>query len=127
MNSRPVATSMGNGWWRLSIAVAACSDPRFYVAQSASVFSFAGDGVSAVYLWGAQMEMSTTPTSYIPTTTVPVSVTDWTQSGSSVTLAQVPGFGVPLAWNGTGGTPVRLMSMSHNYVTGSTNVKTVGA
>lgn len=75
------ATSCPGGVWRLSVTAVATgagaaqcifiiSDPS---ASGAQHYTFpVGDGVSGIYLWGAQCEKGTMATSYIPTTTAAV-------------------------------------------------------
>lgn len=60
-------TDAGNGWYRCTVAwvAAAGADlPGLYVASSGSTVSFAGDGTSSILVWGAQLELGSTATTY---------------------------------------------------------------
>ena len=64
---------VGNGWYRINHQAtkgdtSGSSNIDIYVANSGSSVSFTGDGTSGIYLWGAQLEQSTTVGEYIPTT-----------------------------------------------------------
>lgn len=65
--------SVGNGVYRIS---ATLSNPffgsgntiKFAIHNADNTTSFAGDGVSGVYVWGAQAEQTSTASTYKPTT-----------------------------------------------------------
>ncbi|NBW17403.1 MAG: hypothetical protein EBR82_56425, partial [Caulobacteraceae bacterium] len=74
--SGAVITDVGNGWFRISAQFFAVSSQSIgiYVLNSWTSgdpqgVSFAGNGTSGVYLWGAQVEVRSSVTAYTATTT----------------------------------------------------------
>jgi hypothetical protein len=66
-----VVTSVGNGWYRISVTGAAPDAlTRLRVGLlSGSSASYTGDGTSGVFVWGASFEAGSSATSYIPNLT----------------------------------------------------------
>jgi hypothetical protein len=73
----PTITNVGNGWFRCSIrgifdTVSTSTALSICLANSSRSTTYAGDGTSGIYIWGAQLEVGNTATSYIPTTSAQV-------------------------------------------------------
>ena len=69
-------TPAGNGWYRCTLVTAKAGATNFggfqvrtYASDPGTNFSlsFAGDGTSGIFIWGAQLELGAFATSYIPT------------------------------------------------------------
>jgi len=105
--------SIGNGWHRISIAssaISASSTARWSLAivqsgASVRAESFTGDGTSGIYIWGAQLELGSTATTYNPTTvknllgfTEHFDNAAWTKSNASISATKVDDiYGQPFA------------------------------
>lgn len=97
------------GWWRCVLScpattVNAAASPRVDLSNvnSSAVPSYAGDGVSGLYLWGAQFESGQNATSYIPTITAAASTIDYAVDANGVvTLGIAPDDGDLMSWSGT--------------------------
>jgi hypothetical protein len=60
-------TELTNGWYKCCITNSTANRLSVYILDDFNSFSYTGDGVSGVYVFGAQVEQQSYATSYIPT------------------------------------------------------------
>ena len=70
-------TNYGNGWFRYvrnftTLSAGATFFSMLILRNNSGLQTYTGDGSSGLYLWGAQVELGTYATSYIPTTSASV-------------------------------------------------------
>ena len=98
--------SYGNGWWRIAGVYTdtngnnTLANCRVAPVNPSTGAYTVGD---TAYVWGAQLEVGkTTLSSYIETTTAPVTVTDYTVGANGlITFANAPLIGAALTWTGS--------------------------
>lgn len=107
--NRAFVTMLADGWVRISTTVTTIPTPgnigpqlALATALSGSNVTYTGDGVSGVYVAMTQFEESAFPTSYIPTSAAPATVTDYSALATGlITMGQVPDVGAALTWTGS--------------------------
>ena len=108
-----ICTPVGNGWVRCVLygqapSIGGTSVRSILQLSNGSSNTYQGDGTSGVYLWGAQLEESPYPTSYIPTTGSTVTRAADVSSSASVTraadVASITGTNFSSWYNNTEGT-----------------------
>jgi hypothetical protein len=83
-------TNVGNGWYRCgltaTLAASASCAADIYLASADNTNSYAGNGYSGAFLWGAQVELAPSPSSYIATagSTVTRQIDAATMTGSNL-------------------------------------------
>jgi hypothetical protein len=82
----------GNGWYRVWVTfttAATVTNGQVQLIRDAQV----RDGVAGIFIWGAQLELGSVPTSYIPTTTAAVtrSAETISKTGVSSLIGQTEG------------------------------------
>jgi hypothetical protein len=72
-NATGTITALSNGWYRCTVTAttvaAASGDIYIQPRDGSGAASYLGTGVNAIFIWGAQLERSSTVGEYIPTTT----------------------------------------------------------
>lgn len=98
-------TPAPNGFYRVSVtatAVGSTTVTAQVLGYNGTTDSYTGLGTTALVAWGAQLELGSVSTSYIPTTTTAVTTTDYTLSSAGlVTMPVAPVTGAALTWTGT--------------------------
>jgi hypothetical protein len=90
----------GNGWYRVSHTFTATASTWYLNFWFWNTTSVTSNGTDGIYIWGAQLEAGSYPTSYIPTTSASVTrVADAaSKTGISSLIGQTEG---TIYWNGT--------------------------
>jgi hypothetical protein len=115
-------TSVGNGWYRISLTVTSSATTTtayvqeylWNIAANSSVYT--GSTSNGIYVWGAQLEQNNKPTNYSQTTsaTIPKATTmiDLSGNGKNGTIVNAPLYGNNALSFTTANTSVRIGSVT---------------
>lgn len=69
-----VIASIGGGWYRCSITktISVAINSAIIYPASGGTTTYAGDGTSGIFIWGAQLEQRSSVSTYIPTTSAAI-------------------------------------------------------
>jgi hypothetical protein len=81
--------NVGDGWYRISMTYTASSGNVYIGGSPSTGYTYAGDGYSGIYIWGAQLEAGAFPTSYIKTTSAQATRNEDEAEMSAAELAKV--------------------------------------
>lgn len=103
-------TYVKNGWYRCSITLTTDTDTRLYAEHllntTLGTYSYTGNGLSGMYIWGAQLETGPVATTYIPT------LNTFTSRASSATYYRYDGYIMNATTN----------TARYNYTPGNTSL-----
>ncbi len=102
-------TSFGDGWYRCAVqctGIGTSGTTARIISTNANGVQSTGDGTSGIFIWGAQLEVGSFATSYIPTTTASVV--------RSADLCSISGSNFTGFWNQSAGTLVESFEASPN-------------
>jgi hypothetical protein len=103
-------TSVGNGWYRITVTATSDADGGNYVfaitlLDASYSANFAGDGTSGIYLWGAQVETGSTATAYVGTgATTSINLNNFAQRTIASGIEYVSGSFDEVSYSALGGT-----------------------
>jgi hypothetical protein len=103
-SSTGTITPVGNGWFRCSVTRLVWADWQYISLRSNTTSPYPGDGTSGLFIWGAQLELGSTATTYNSTTvknllgfTEHFDNAAWTKSNATITSGFTDIYGQPFA------------------------------
>lgn len=86
------AVAVGNGWYRVYVTQTSTATATGVVGLYTynNALSYTGDGTSSIYLWGAQLEQNTVPSTYLATTSSAITTAPTMTRAADTSNASVP-------------------------------------
>jgi hypothetical protein len=115
-------TPYPNGWYRLSVTQTSTQSwGTLYIQleNNSQSYTFAGDGVSGYYIWGAQLEINLTPTIYKPTNASGGPLYNTAQKIDSNSNVYIAGAYDEITFNPTSGVTKNIFKSSNNLSNGT--------